>query len=199
MRPRKLSEEETRALILEKAYALFAELGYGKTTIADIARACGFSSANVHKFFGTKSAIKQAIAGVMLSEMIETMRRAVEREDAAADKLRVFVLSIHHSTLESFRRRAKVYENLATASEEKWPVVRDYRLKLLAALREIIAYGCETGEFAVEDVDATAQAAHMALTRLFHPLNAVEMIDEPDAGDPELMIAFILKTLKKAD
>jgi len=61
MRRLNLSEEETRALILENAYALFNDVGFNKTTIADIAKACGFSSANVHKYFGTKSAINQAI------------------------------------------------------------------------------------------------------------------------------------------
>ena len=197
LRPAKLSEDETRALILEKAYALFAEVGYNKTTVADIARACGFSAANVHKFFGTKSAINQTIAGMMMSEKLDEMRAAVERKQSAAEKLRAFILTIHKSTLESFQHRAKVYETLAAAAEEKWPVIRDYRMALLTSVRDIIAYGCERGEFEVDDVDATAQAVHMSLIRLFHPLNVVEMIGEPDAGDAETLIDFLVNTLKR--
>lgn len=197
LRPAKLSEEETKALILEKAYGLFADVGYNKTTVADIARACGFSSANVHKFFGTKSAINQTIAGMMLSEKVEEMRTAVDGEESAAEKLRAFVLTIHKSTLESFQHRAKVYDTLAAAAEEKWPVIRDYRMKLLGQVRDIIVYGCERGEFKVKDIDATAQAVHMSLIRLFHPLNVVEMMDEPDAGDAETLIDFLVDTLKR--
>lgn len=196
MRRQKLSEEETKALILDKAYALFTDVGYNKTTIADIARECGFSSANVHKFFGTKSAINQVIAGMMLKEKIRKAEAAVKRKRLASEKLRAFIMTVHQSTLESFRNRVKVYETLAAAAEEKWSVVREYRLSLLAMAREIIEYGCERGEFSVADVEKTAQALHMASTRLFHPLNVVEMIDEPDAGDVDVFIDFVIESLR---
>ncbi len=183
-------------MILDRAYKLFAELGYHKTTVADIALACGFSTANVHKHFGTKSAIKQAIARVMLEEMLVEAEAATARETSAAQKLRALITTLNTSTLERFRRQAKVYETLAAAAEEKWEAVRDYRLRLRAMVREIVAGGIEAGEFDVDDVDRATQAIHMAATRVVHPSNVVEMIDEPDAGDVDTLVAFLLRGLR---
>ncbi len=182
-------------MILDRAYELFAAFGYHKTTVADIADACGFSTANVHKHFGTKSAIKQAIARVMLEEMLAEAEAATARADTAAEKLRALITTLNASTLERFRRQAKVYETLAAAAEEKWEAVREYRLRLRDMVREIVASGVETGEFRVDDIDQAAQAIHMASTRVIHPSNVVEMINEPDAGDVDTLVGFLLKGL----
>lgn len=191
-----LSEEETRTLILDRAYTLFTDVGYSKTTIADIAKACGFSAANVHKHFGTKSAINQAIASVMLGEKLKEAEAAVRRHRSASKKLRALIVTLHLSTLESFRHRVKVYDTLAAAAEEKWEAVRAYRLSFREMVREIVVLGCETGEFSVPDADRATQAIHMAVTRVIHPINVVEMIDEPDAGSLDILIEFLLRGLK---
>lgn len=46
-----------RRTIIEKAWWLFAEQGYSSVRIADIAKACGTSSATVHYYFPTKREI----------------------------------------------------------------------------------------------------------------------------------------------
>ncbi|MEM6539277.1 MAG: TetR/AcrR family transcriptional regulator [Pseudomonadota bacterium] len=191
------TEQETRDLILDRAYGLFADIGYNKTTIGDIAKACGFSSANVHKHFGTKSAINQAIASVMLEEKLKEGRAAVARHRSASKKFTALIKTVHESTLKSFKHRVKVYDTLAAAAEEKWEAIRAYRLELMAMVRDIVSLGCETGEFSVKDVDRATQAIHMALTRVIHPANIVEMIDEPDAGDIDTLTEFLLAGLGK--
>lgn len=192
-----LNEQETRDLILDRAYALFADIGYNKTTIGDIAKACGFSAANVHKHFGTKSAINQAIASVMLDEKLKEGRAAVARHRSASKKLKALIKTVHESTLESFRHRVKVYDTLAAAAEEKWEAIRAYRLELMSMVRDIVTLGCESGEFSVKDVDKATQAIHMAVTRVIHPANIVEMIGEPDAGDIDTLTDFLLAGLGK--
>ena len=42
---------ETRRKIVDTAERLFREIGYQKTTVADIAKALRMSSANVYRFF----------------------------------------------------------------------------------------------------------------------------------------------------
>ena len=195
MPKRTMTEGETRQLILDRAYALFAEIGYNKTTIGDIAKACGFSPANVHKHFGTKSAINQAIASVMLDEKVREAKAAIARHRTASNKLRALIKTVHESTLESFRHRAKVYDTLAAAAEEKWEAIRAYRITLREMIRDIVVQGRDRGEFAVADVDRATQAIHMAATRLIHPLNVVEMIGEPDAGDVDTLTDFLLAGL----
>ena len=44
------------------AERLFREIGYQKTTVADIAKVLRMSPANVYRFFNSKKAIHQAVA-----------------------------------------------------------------------------------------------------------------------------------------
>ncbi|MEM9284527.1 MAG: helix-turn-helix domain-containing protein, partial [Pseudomonadota bacterium] len=76
-----LSEAETRDLILDEAGRLYTEIGYDKTTIADIARACGFSSANVHRVFGTKARINRAMAERKLQGQLAAARATAFAEE----------------------------------------------------------------------------------------------------------------------
>ena len=53
-------EPDTRERILEVALRLFREIGYQKTTVADIAKVLRMSPANVYRFFDSKKAIHEA-------------------------------------------------------------------------------------------------------------------------------------------
>ena len=189
---RSLGDAETRELILDQAYLLFTDIGYRKTTIGDIAKACGFSPALVHKHFGTKSAINQEIARLMMDQLIAEARQAIAKRRSPSTKLRAFIKTIHESTLESFRHKKRVFETLSAAAEEKWEVIRSYRMDLREILAEIIQEGCDVGEFSTPSVAHATDAIHMSLTSVFHPANIVEMIGEPDAGDVDTLTDFIL-------
>ncbi|MEM9839452.1 MAG: TetR/AcrR family transcriptional regulator, partial [Pseudomonadota bacterium] len=86
-----LTEAETQALILDNADRLFTDIGFEKTTVAEIAKACGFSSANVHRVFGTKHAINCAIAGRKLSFKLLAARNAVDEAPTPPEKIKAFV------------------------------------------------------------------------------------------------------------
>lgn len=199
MRPARYTEDEAKALILEAAEKLIERYGFQKTTISDIAKECGFSASNVHKFFGTKSAIKQTIAERTLSAIFMEACRASNRKDMAADKVASFIDAVNKATLKHFEKQASVFEGLSAASEEKWPVVRDYRMAILRKLEELIDYGNERGEFDVPNVTNTALAVHMSLFRLMHPTMIMEAIGEPDQGSNEVFIDFILRGLQKQE
>src|SRR6266568_576014 len=63
--------DDTRARIIAAAEALFRRLGFGKTTVADIAAELKMSPANVYRFFASKNAIVEAICKRCLSEVEE--------------------------------------------------------------------------------------------------------------------------------
>ena len=54
------TEADTQERILVVAERLFREIGYQKTTVADIAKLLRMSPANVYRFFPSKDAIRQA-------------------------------------------------------------------------------------------------------------------------------------------
>ena len=64
----RFTADETRERILTVAEEHFRRVGYAKTAIADLANELGMSSANVYRFFPSKSAICEEIARRMLDQ-----------------------------------------------------------------------------------------------------------------------------------
>src|SRR6266704_3613257 len=62
-------ESDTRERILEVALRLFREIGYQKTTVADIAKVLRMSPANVYRFFDSKKAIHEGVARSLMGEV----------------------------------------------------------------------------------------------------------------------------------
>ncbi len=58
----------TRCRILQTAERFFREIGYQKTTVADIAKTLRMSPANVYRFFESKKAINEAVVGRLIAE-----------------------------------------------------------------------------------------------------------------------------------
>jgi AcrR family transcriptional regulator len=56
-----------RRRIVQAAIRLHREIGFKKTTVADIARGASMSPANVYRFFASK----QAIEGVVVADLFE--------------------------------------------------------------------------------------------------------------------------------
>ncbi|MEM6747909.1 MAG: TetR family transcriptional regulator [Pseudomonadota bacterium] len=175
-----LSEAETRDLILDEAGRLYTEIGYDKTTIADIARACGFSSANVHRVFGTKARINRAMAERKLQGQLAAARAIAFAEESAAHRLAAFYRAVHQMTLDTFTENQRVHHMVAAAIDERWEEVQHYRTGLMETCQEIVRYGVSRGEFDIRDVDATGRAVHMSGIRYCHPLAVAELDEAPD-------------------
>lgn len=190
-----LTDDETRDLILEQSVRLIGEFGAQKTTVADIADACGFSSANVHRIFGTKADIRLAVCDRMLTRRTDVMREAVDAADGARAKLRAFVEAVHGDTRSAFDHHPRMHDMVAIAVEERWAPVTAFRVRLLETAREIVRLGIETGEFDVPDPDRAAMGLHMGTFRLFHPMMVEETKGAPDEGSVDDFFDFAVRGL----
>ena len=63
------TETDVRERILVTAERLFREIGYQKTTVADIAKALRMSPANVYRFFDSKKSINAGVARRLMGEV----------------------------------------------------------------------------------------------------------------------------------
>src|ERR1700761_29681 len=82
------ADHERREQIIAAADEHFRHYGYGKTTVADLARSIGLSSAYIYKFFESKQAIGQAVCQQILAEIIVEITALAEERTPASDRLR---------------------------------------------------------------------------------------------------------------
>src|SRR3954453_13707704 len=88
-------EPDTRERILEVAARLFREIGYTKTTVADIAKLLRMSPANVYRFFDSKKAIHEGVARTLMGGVEDAAESIATRREPAAARLREMMTTIH--------------------------------------------------------------------------------------------------------
>src|SRR5262249_25268730 len=82
------AEPDTRERILAVAERFFRQIGYKKTTVADIAKELRMSPANVYRFFDSKKSIHEGVARILMGEVEEAAQVIMARPASAAGRLR---------------------------------------------------------------------------------------------------------------
>jgi len=184
-------EPDTRERILVVAERLFREIGYQKTTVADIAKVLRMSPANVYRFFDSKKAIHQAVARLLMGEVEEAAQAIAVRPGPAAGRLRELLATIHHMNSERYVGDSKLHEMVAIAMEENWEVCNAHIQLIGEIIGAVIGQGVASGEFEVADVPLAAICTCMAMMRFFHPQMIAQCVDKP-SPTLDQMIDFII-------
>ncbi|QWG19624.1 TetR family transcriptional regulator [Bradyrhizobium sediminis] len=187
-------EPDTRERILVVAERLFREIGYQKTTVADIAKVLRMSPANVYRFFDSKKAIHQAVARGLMGEVEDAAQAIAARPGPAAGRLRELLSTIHHMNSERYVGDAKLHEMVEIAMEENWDVCNAHIQLIGEIIGSVIGQGVASGEFEVAEVPVAATCTCMAMMRFFHPQMIAQCIDKP-SPTLDQMIDFILAGL----
>src|ERR1700692_4532393 len=187
-------EHGTRERILVVAERLFREIGYQKTTVADIAKELRMSPANVYRFFDSKKAIHEGVArGLMGGVEIEAQAIA-NRPGPAAARLRELMTSIHRMNAERYVDDSKLHEMVEIAMEESWEVCVAHMERITQTIGAVIAEGAASGEFEAPDVPLAAMCACTAMMRFFHPQMIAQCATKPGPSLDQ-MIDFVLAGL----
>ncbi len=116
-----VSHPDTRLIVIEAAERLFAQIGFQKTTVADIARELRMSPANVYRFFAAKSEINEAVGRRLLGEAENVVGATVRRPGQASHKLRSCIAAIEGANTQRFLSKRKLHEPGETAFNESRP------------------------------------------------------------------------------
>src|SRR5688500_8885831 len=103
-------QAETRRRIVDTADRLFREIGYQKTTVADIAKALRMSPANVYRFFDSKKAINEAVAERCMAEIEGELSRIADGRQPAAERLRKAIETYHGMNAERYTASHRMHE-----------------------------------------------------------------------------------------
>jgi AcrR family transcriptional regulator len=185
---------DTRERILVVAERLFRQIGYQKTTVADIAKELRMSPANVYRFFDSKKAIHESVARVLMGEVEDAALAIVVRQGPAATRLRELMITVHRMNSERYVGDAKLHEMVAIAMEESWEVCAAHMERITGTIGSVIAQGAASGEFEVRDLPLAAMCAFTAMMRFFHPQMIAECVNKP-GPEIEQMIDFVLASL----
>jgi AcrR family transcriptional regulator len=187
-------EPDTRERILVVAERLFRQIGYQKTTVADIAKELRMSPANVYRFFDSKKAIHEGVACGLMGEVEVEAQRIAVAPGPAAVRLRELIMTIHRMNSERYVGDSKMHEMVEIAMEESWEVCVAHMEQITQTIGSVIAQGVASGEFEAADLPLAAMCACTAMMRFFHPQMIAQCATKPGPTIDQ-MIDFVIAGL----
>jgi len=191
------TEADTHARILVTAERLFREIGYQKTTVADIAKALKMSPANVYRFFDSKRAIHEAVACRLMGEVEQAATAIAAKPGSPTTRLRELLMTVHFMNKERFVGDSKLHEMVTIAMEEDWKVCDAHLEFLGATIGQVIAEGMASGEFKAADPMTTALCVFSSMVRFFHPQIIAQCATKP-GPTLEQMVDFVISSISTA-
>jgi AcrR family transcriptional regulator len=187
-------ERDTRQDIVDAAERFFRDIGYQKTTVADIAKSLRMSPANVYRFFDSKKAINEAVLARYKGEL-ETVLAAIAAEPRpAAERLREMLLASHRVNQARFADQARMQEMVCAAMEESWDAILGHIARFDALHGKVVAEGIAAGEFRAFDPIEATRLIRTAMIRFHHPLLMAQCARIP-SPEVEAMVDFVLAGL----
>jgi AcrR family transcriptional regulator len=189
------TETDIRERILITTERLFREIGYQKTTVADIAKTLRMSPANVYRFFDSKRSITAGVVSRQMGDVDQALQAIAGQPQSATERLREMLITIFRMNSERFAGDSKMHEMVAVAMEENWDVCQAHIEYLIGVTAGVIGDGVASGEFHAADVGAAALCVLTAMLRFIHPQFTAEFADKPS---PPLgqMIDFVIAGLR---
>ena len=193
---RETKEKDTHKLIVEVAERLFRQIGFQKTTVADIARELHMSPANVYRFFTAKSEINEAVCMDLLSKIEAEAEKIAASRGTAAQKIRNLFGSVEQTHHQLFTVDRKLHDLIEAAITENWAIMCRHTERMAAILEQIIASGMASNEFPKGDAALASRLVNTACIRFCHPRLIVEYEQEPEPTLDQ-MIGFCLAAITR--
>ena len=187
-------EPDTRERILVVAERLFRQIGYQKTTVADIAKELRMSPANVYRFFDSKKAIHEGVCRGLMGEVEVEAQRIAAMPGPAAVRLREMMKTISRMNTERYVGDSKLHEMVEIAMEESWEVCVAHIQTITETIAGVIAQGAASGEFEVADVPLAAMCTCHAMVGYFHPQMIAQAMNKPHPSIDQI-VDFVLAAL----
>jgi AcrR family transcriptional regulator len=157
--------------ILLETERLLRLYSHRKIRVADVAHACGFSAANVYRYFSSRRAILDALASHYLREAERTaLARPICSSDTAQDRLSGFLSGLNAALIFFSDSEPQVSELLADAATEQWPCYSHYDARVVHRIAKILAEASASGEYRLErDTGQEARRVKAAACALVEP------------------------------
>lgn len=162
---------DVQSKILDAAERRFADYGYNKTTMSEIASDCDMSVGNLYRHYDSKSAIAAASLSRFLDDKLEQGLNAAEAESRACAKLSAFLLTrlrLSHARVADSRHLHELIQAIDSSHSQ---LLQQQEEKVIDAMADILRSGAENDETVSMDTHRTAYLLHQALLRYNHPLS----------------------------
>ncbi len=193
-----VDHKQRRIIILERAFALFAEEGYGGVTYQKIANRCGISRTAIYKYFKNKEQIFDYAISLATGNLTTMIEKVLARKEwTSVEKIRR-ILHITIRMLAENRVFLTVVLDYVFTQKQKGKNVRrkvrrhTFGVKFLLA--KLLREGMATGELTVPYPEISASHLYGILESYVLNLTVTEILDAKDCLE---LVDRYLESLKR--
>lgn len=191
------SQFRTKALLVDVARQLFAEKGFGATTMNDIALKSEKGRRTLYTYFKSKEEIYSAVIKTELNLLSENLRSVVAKTDLNPDEKLVQYINVRMDAVKDIVMRngelkAEFFLNMQQVEKVRRRL--DFHEKNI--LKDILKEGMEKGMFERRDPEFAALCMHYCLKGFELPYIRGEF-DRITLRKRELIIDMLMNGLRK--
>lgn len=188
-------DHTVRVQLIEAAASHFSQYGFAKTTLADLAKAVGYSKSYIYRFFASKREIGEAICDRTLQGIIAKLEQVVKREDSAIERLRGIISTIAVEGADLFFNDRKLHDIAAASYDENWSSSERYRNAVAGLIHGLLVEGRHAGDFERKTpLDEIVRAIMLAISPFMDPRALQHNLDRLPEGVTEIS-NLILRSL----
>lgn len=130
--------DEKRAALLKTAATFFAENGYDRASMSELAKACGVSKALIYHYYESKDALLFDIVQVHLSELVEAVENRPPADDPV-EALRGLTATILSAYRDADAEHKVQLDAISALSDEQQQVLKDLQRRLVSIMSDTVA------------------------------------------------------------
>lgn len=172
-------------------------LGPRQVTVIGIAEAAGMTHANVYRYFPSKAALIDAVAGQWLRSLEALIADIADAPDPADDKLERLIQASARTHRELLKENRHLFDVYCAATETSRPLVRKHRARMRQLTERVLDEGIATGKFDPRDRERALALITDMSHRFINPLT-VRLDAEMPQEVLDQRLAAVIRVLFRA-
>ncbi|MCG9917522.1 MAG: TetR/AcrR family transcriptional regulator [Phenylobacterium sp.] len=131
--------EERREAIVQHAADLFATAGFSETSLADLAKACGYSKSLVYYYYPSKEEILFAVMSSHVDVLLEDVRIIAEAGHSPPKALAALVHTFMAHYVGAASRQKVLLNELGSLPDDKREIIVGKQRRIIQAVQDLVA------------------------------------------------------------
>ena len=186
----------TDARLLAIAADHLTRLGPKGVTVVAVAAEAGMTHANVYRYFPSKDALLDAVAGRWLRDVEAKLEGIADAPDPADDKLERLLSALGRAQRQALASEPNLFAVHLDATVAARPIARRHRVRLRTLVEHVVEEGIGTGAFTARDRERAIACIFDASYRFTHPLAIQQDADVP-RDLVEARLGAVIQTIQR--
>jgi len=171
--------------------------GAKAVTVVGVAELAGMTHANVYRYFPSKAALIDAIAGRWLKSLEAAAAEIADAPDPADDKLERLIQALAGAQRQLLAENRHLFDVYCDATETSRALVRKHRARLRQLIERVVDEGIATAKFDPRDRERALGFISDAAFRFINPL-AVRLDAEVPQDILDQRLAAVVRVVLRA-